>query len=119
MPTYREVTLSAKSDEEANELVAKEFHKDPYMYPIKSDMKDLPKRMFRITYEIEGGKTYELKTEDPPGHEQIQKLVLDHDKPCIAMVKQVKDLNNKIFLWNVRSDKEYCNKLKNEEILKL
>jgi len=74
MPTYREVTLSAKSDEEAKELVAKEFHKDPYMYPFKSDMKDLPKRMFRITYEIEGGKTYELKTEDPPGHEQITKV---------------------------------------------
>jgi hypothetical protein len=30
------------------------------------------------------------------------------------MVKQVKDLNNKIFLWNVKSDKEYCDKLKNE-----
>ena len=44
------------------------------MYPFKSDMKDLPKRMFRITYEIEGGKTYELKTEDPPGHEQITKV---------------------------------------------
>ncbi len=74
MPTYREVILSAKSDEEAKELVAKEFHKDPYMYPFESDMKDLPKRMFRITYEIEGGKTYELKTEDPPGHEQITKV---------------------------------------------
>jgi hypothetical protein len=37
-------------------------------------MKDLPKRMFRITYEIEGGKTYELKTEDPSGHKQITKV---------------------------------------------
>ena len=74
MPTYREITLSAKSDDEAKELVAKEFHKDPYMYPDQSDMKDLPKRMFRITYEIEGGKTYELKTKDPPGHEQITKV---------------------------------------------
>ena len=74
MPTYREVTLTAKSDEEAKELVAKEFHKDPYMYPFESDMKDLPKRMFRITYEIEGGKADELKTEDPQGHEQITKV---------------------------------------------
>ena len=73
------------------------------MYPFKSDMKDLPKRMFRINYEIEGGKTYELKTEDPPDTNNM--LVLDHDKPCIAMVKQVKDLNNKIFLWNVRMTK--------------
>ena len=50
---------------------------------------------------------------------KLQKLVLEHDKPCIAMVKQVKDLNNKIFLWNVKSGKEYCDKLKNEKILEL
>lgn len=28
------------------------------------------------------------------------------------MVKQVKDLNNKIFLWNMKSDKEYIDELK-------
>ena len=49
----------------------------------------------------------------------LQKLVLDHDKPCIAMVKKAKDLNNKIFAWNIKSDKEYLNKLKNERILEL
>ena len=43
---------------------------------------------------------------------KLQKLVLEHDKPCIQMVKQVKDLNNKIFLWNMKSDKEYIDELK-------
>ena len=28
------------------------------------------------------------------------------------MVKQVKDLNNKIFLWNIKSDKKYIDELK-------
>mgnify|MGYP001171792618 FL=1 len=50
---------------------------------------------------------------------KLQKMVLDNDKPCIDMVKQVKDLNNKIFAWNITSDKEYCNKLRNEKILEL
>tara|TARA_Y100001938_G_scaffold139180_1_gene205690 strand:- start:1424 stop:1531 length:108 start_codon:yes stop_codon:yes gene_type:complete len=35
------------------------------------------------------------------------------------MVKKAKDLNNKIFAWNIKSDKEYLNKLKNERILEL
>ena len=74
MPTYREINLTAKSDDEAKELVAKEFHKDPFMYPFESDMKNLPKKMFRITYEIEGGKLHELKTEDPSGHKQFTKV---------------------------------------------
>lgn len=32
------------------------------------------------------------------------------------MVKQVKDLNNKIFLWNLKSDKEYIDELKLNEL---
>ena len=47
---------------------------------------------------------------------KLQKLVLDNDKPCIQMVKQVKDLNNKIFLWNLKSDKEYIDELKLNEL---
>jgi len=47
---------------------------------------------------------------------KLQKLVLDHDKPCIEIVKKAKDLNNNIFQWNMESDKEYINELKFNEL---
>tara|TARA_B100000989_G_scaffold167060_1_gene124910 strand:+ start:266 stop:592 length:327 start_codon:yes stop_codon:yes gene_type:complete len=57
LPSYREVSLSAYTDDEAKELCFHEFHQDPYLYPFQDDMKKMHEKLFRVTYEVEGGNT--------------------------------------------------------------
>jgi hypothetical protein len=53
---YREISVNADTDEQARDLYAKEFHKDPFVYPFADDMHNLPQKIYRATYEIEGEK---------------------------------------------------------------
>lgn len=57
LPSYREVSLSAYTDDEAKELCFQEFHQDPYLYPFQDDMKKMHEKLFRVTYEVVGGNT--------------------------------------------------------------
>jgi len=71
MQSYREIKVETHDDQEAKELVKTKFQNDPFVYLIE----DLDsKKLYRITYEIEGGKLYESKGEDPSGHEQTTKV---------------------------------------------
>ena len=60
---YREISVNADTDEQARDLYAKEFHKDPFVYPFADDMHNLPQKIYRATYEIEGEKKGGLSKE--------------------------------------------------------
>ena len=71
MQSYREIKVEAHNDQEAKELAEKKFLSDPFVYLIE-DLDN--KKIYRCTYEMEGGNSYESKGEDPTGHKQITKV---------------------------------------------
>ena len=47
---------------------------------------------------------------------ELNRLVLNNDKPTIEIIKKAKDLNNKIFAWTMQSDKEDIKNIKLNEL---
>lgn len=69
---YREISVNADTDEQARNQYAKEFHKDPYLYPFADDMKNLPKKIYRVTYEIKEETKGGLSTESSNSRQEYR-----------------------------------------------